>query len=177
MLQTKQDCSVIKNNELSIDQIFEINPSAIVISPGPGIPQDAGLTMQIISIFKNKIPILGICLGHQAIGLTFGLDLKRAILPIHGKVDICIHHNHWVFNGLPSSFQIMRYHSLILHENNQNLSEVKVIASNSNGEIMAIAHKYLPIVGLQFHPESILTPYGRKIVFNFVDMVMKNINE
>ncbi len=152
-------------------QIVELNPTAIVLSPGPGIPQEAGLTMEIIASFMSKIPILGICLGHQALGLSFGFKLQRALLPMHGKVDLLTHQNHWIFENISPSFEVMRYHSLILNENDS--AHLDVIATNEKGEIMAIAHKNLPIVGLQFHPESILTPFGNTMVFNFIKFALK----
>ena len=168
--EIKEDIQVYKNDEISIDKILKLNPSHIILSPGPGRPKDAGIIEEVIEKIHN-IPILGVCLGHQAICEVFHLEITNALEIYHGKQDqIEIDNEDLIFQGLPKKIAVGRYHSLIgIGES----KELKVIARNSDNEIMAIKHKIYPIYGLQFHPESILTPDGMKILKNFFEGELK----
>lgn len=160
------DCKVFRNDEISILEINAIeNLEAIVLSPGPGIPKNAGIMPEVLAQFYDKIPILGICLGHQAIGEFFGAKLVKANKPMHGKTSEIIPKKHFLFNGIIGDFEVMRYHSLLL----ENVSKpLEIIAETKSKEVMAIAHHSLPIIGIQFHPESILTKNGLIMIQNFL---------
>jgi anthranilate synthase component 2 len=165
--QTGVKCTIIRNDE---ERLLHLNPTdfdALVISPGPSAPKDAGFMLVILERFLHQLPVLGICLGHQAIGELFGAQLLHAKLPRHGKVDLISHINDFMFFGVPNQFQATRYHSLIL----QNLPEILTITATCNDEIMALKHRELPIWGLQFHPESCETKEGLKILNNFTSLV------
>ncbi len=168
--QLNIECKVFRNDEISINEIKKIkNLQAIVLSPGPGVPKNAGILMAVIETFHKNVPILGICLGHQAIGEFFGAKLLHGTKPMHGKTSTLYFENHYLFNKILKPFEVMRYHSLIL----KNIpKEIAIIAKTKDEEIMAIAHKKFPIVGIQFHPESILTENGLPMMKNFFD---KNI--
>tara|TARA_Y100001970_G_C14217245_1_gene850404 strand:- start:1073 stop:1645 length:573 start_codon:yes stop_codon:yes gene_type:complete len=159
---------VYKNDSIGIDEIISLNPKHIIISPGPGRPEHSGVSVEIIKKLKNKIPILGVCLGHQAIGYAFGASVVTADDIFHGKVSDIFHDNHFLFDGIPSPFSATRYHSLIIDENSIP-SEFDIIARTSNKLIMGIKHVKYPLYGLQFHPESILTKYGFQIIKNFLN--------
>ncbi|MBT2734134.1 aminodeoxychorismate/anthranilate synthase component II [Bacillus sp. ISL-7] len=166
-----EQITVLRNNQLSMDQIRDLNPKAIILSPGPGKPEDAGICIELIQTFYNKIPILGICLGHQAIGAAFGGEIQRATLIKHGKTSLISHRSGGLFNGLPNPLEVMRYHSLII-EKSSIPEELECIAhSDDDQEIMAIKHREYPIFGLQFHPESIGTPSGKQILKNFLNEI------
>lgn len=169
-LQLGTSCVVLRNDEKSISEILLIDFDLLVFSPGPQRPKDAGLMMTLIEYFHDKKPILGICLGHQGIGQYFGANLKKARLPIHGKTSELYHNQHPLFDNLPAHFSVMRYHSLILEK--QENSPLDVIAHTEEGEVMAIAHQTLPIIGVQFHPESILTEHGLKLLENAVRVLV-----
>ena len=160
---------VYRNDVISIDEIKKINPEKIVISPGPGAPEEAGLTIEIIKSFGKKIPILGICLGHQAIVVAFGGAVGRANEIVHGKTSKIIHFGSSLFNNIPNEFEATRYHSLIAIDEFFP-SSLKVTATTSNGLIMALEHIKYPIYGVQFHPESIVTQYGKEIINNFLEI-------
>ncbi len=164
--QLHNDVRVYRNDEITIEQIEALNPQAIVISPGPKTPEDAGITMQIIQHFYTTKPILGICLGHQALGMFFGASLVKLQYPMHGKTSAVYYEEDDIFKNIPNPFQAMRYHSL--HIENSNQSDIKVIATVEDGTIMAIKHQQYPLYGLQFHPESILTEEGLSILKNWV---------
>lgn len=161
---------VVRNDQCTLQQIKDWQPEAIVISPGPETPSKAGITMPLIQHFYTQIPIVGICLGHQAIGEFFGARLDKASRPMHGMTSLIHHTGHAMFGDLPRSFEVMRYHSLCLYD----LENTPLIATahTSTGEIMALAHRSLPLVGCQFHPESILTEYGLQILEHSLQYVL-----
>jgi anthranilate synthase component 2 len=157
---------VRRNDEITLEEARALNPSHIVISPGPGDPNDGGVSLDIIREFAGQKPVLGVCLGHQCIGAAFGGVVSRAPRLMHGKTSAIYHDRRGLFNGIPSPFQATRYHSLIVEE---PLPEpLKVLAFTSEGEIMALRHEEYPVFGVQFHPESILTEYGKEILSNFL---------
>jgi len=161
------DILVYKNNKITIEEIINMNPNHIIISPGPGRPEDAGISIAIIDLLKDKFPIMGICLGHQAIGYSFGAKIINAEDVFHGKTSQIYHNNDSIFRDVPSPFIATRYHSLIIDKDSLN-DEFDVIASTSENLIMGIKHKSYNLYGLQFHPESILTNYGMTIIRNFL---------
>lgn len=167
-LQLTSACMVVKNDEITIESIGKINPSRIILSPGPGIPAQSGICMDVLAAFHKTIPILGVCLGHQAIGEFFGATLNHAPYPMHGKVSKVAHLHHLLFSGVTTLFDVMRYHSLALTAIPESL---EVIAKATDDQaVMAIAHKEYPCIGIQFHPESIGTPDGMTILRNWVLM-------
>ncbi len=161
---------VIRNDEKTIEEIITIKPSKIAISPGPGTPDNSGISRNIIREFGSKgIPILGICLGHQCIAEVFGGKIVRTNLPMHGKTSNVKHDGTNLFQDLPNPFSVMRYHSLIVDETTF-LAELEITATTEDGTIMGLAHRTLPIYGVQFHPESILTPNGNTLLRNFLQL-------
>jgi anthranilate synthase/aminodeoxychorismate synthase-like glutamine amidotransferase len=160
---------VRRNNQVTLDEIAALAPSHIVISPGPGRPEDAGLTPGVIERFGPSVPILGVCLGHQAIGLVCGGRVVRAPVPMHGKTSVIEHDGRGVFTGLASPIEASRYHSLIVEE--RGLPDVLEVSARSRGDgiIMGLRHKTWPLQGVQFHPESVLTPRGSEIAQNFLE--------
>ena len=161
------DIKVVRNDELRICDIEKLNPSHIIISPGPGRPIEAGICEDVIAHFSGKIPILGVCLGHQAICETFGANITYAKELMHGKQSrVTIDNKCKLFKGLPEKIDVARYHSLAA-EAKSLPTNLKILATTDDGEIMAVAHKEYEVYGLQFHPESILTPDGKKIIENF----------
>lgn len=161
---------VYRNDEITISDIEKLNPSKIIISPGPKSPVDAGISKDIISTFYQKIPILGICLGHQCIAEVFGHSIQTASSIRHGKVSrIKVIQNHRIFNDIPDEFNVVRYHSLSIDKNMVKLNDLEIIArSMDDHEIMAISHRNHYLIGIQFHPESILTEHGLKMIENFI---------
>lgn len=167
LLQLHEHVVVFRNNEITIEEIKALKPEGIVISPGPKTPEDAGITLKVIEQFHNSIPILGICLGHQALGLFFGAKLLQADYPMHGKTSLIQHNNDALFQNVSPQFEAMRYHSLYLAELEH--TPLQIIAATANDNIpMAIKHKSLPLYGLQFHPESILTLDGLTMLKNWL---------
>lgn len=164
------DIKVIRNDEMTIKEIEELNPSKIIISPGPGKPQDAGICEDVILYFKGKIPILGVCLGHQAICEAFGGVVSYAKKLMHGKSSIVtLDTSSAIFKGMNEKEEVARYHSLSAYK--ESLPEcLRITAESDDGEIMAVEHKEAKIYGLQFHPESILTPNGMTMLKNFLEM-------
>ena len=160
---------VHRNDKIALDEIKESRPQRIVISPGPGIPEDAGLSIDIIKEFGQDIPIFGICLGHQAITVAYGGKVDRANEIVHGKTSKMKHTGSAIFKDIPEEFEATRYHSLVAIEDSFP-SELKVTARTNNGLIMALEHEKLPIYGVQFHPESIVTEHGMKMVQNFLEV-------
>lgn len=160
---------VVRNDELRICDIEKLNPSHIIISPGPGRPIEAGICEDVIAHFSGKIPILGVCLGHQAICEIFGANITYAKELMHGKQSrVTIDNKCKLFKGLPEKIDVARYHSLAA-EAKSLPTDLKILATTDDGEIMAVAHKEYEVYGLQFHPESILTPDGKKIIENFIE--------
>ena len=164
------DMRVVRNDALTVSEIEGLNPSHIILSPGPGYPKDAGICEEVVSRFGGSIPILGVCLGHQGICEAFGAKITHARYLMHGKQSrIQIHNENPIFKGLEAEEDVARYHSLVAAP--ETMPEcLEVIGKDIHGEIMAVAHREYPIFGLQFHPESILTPNGRKMMENFLDL-------
>ena len=163
---------VFRNDKVTLRGIEKLNPGQIVISPGPGRPDDAGISKYLIQTFKGRYPILGVCLGHQCIGEVFGAEIVRARRIMHGKTSRIIHTGKNIFKGLPDRFEATRYHSLIIEKD--SLPDcLEITASTDHDEIMAITHKEYFIEGIQFHPESILTRPGKDLLKNFLDMSEK----
>ena len=169
VMQCGQECLVVRNDEMTVAEIGGKRFDSVIISPGPKSPADAGITLDVIRTFKDNTPILGICLGHQAIGQVYGAELISAVKPIHGKTSLIKHSAHPIFKDIPEQIEVMRYHSLILE--NVASTELQVIAETISGEIMALAHPKKKIVGLQFHPESILSPYGLQMIKNWFQLI------
>lgn len=165
-----QEVEVVRNDQMSLYDIEQCSPSLLVYSPGPCTPNESGITLQAIREFKGKIPMFGVCLGHQAIAQEFGANIIRAENIMHGKVSNVLHSAHKMFAGIPTTFQVTRYHSLIVDENTlPDCFEVTArVAQSEQQEIMAIAHRSLPIWGVQFHPESHLTEFGHALLDNIV---------
>lgn len=161
---------VFRNDEITIEEIEnEIKPDKILISPGPGTPDDAGVSLEVLRKFVERIPILGVCLGHQAIGQIFGGKVIRAPIPVHGKPVEIQHDGKTLFKDLPQNFEAGRYHSLIVER--ESLPEcLEISAASPDGLIMGLRHKNYKIEGVQFHPESILTPEGKKLLRNFLEI-------
>ena len=161
---------VLMNDEVSVDEIEkDIRPERILISPGPGTPDTAGITLETIGRFAQKLPILGVCLGHQAIGQYFGGKVVRAPVPVHGKPVEIMHDGRTIFDNIPNEFEAGRYHSLIVER--ETLPEcLEISAESADGLIMGVRHRALPIEGVQFHPESILTEHGKKLLRNFLNL-------
>ncbi len=160
---------VKKNDEIDSEFIKKINPSKILISPGPGRPENSKASLIAIKEFHNKIPILGVCLGHQAIGYAFNAKIIRAKRILHGKTSEITHDGKTIFKNLPEKFSATRYHSLVIDESTLP-EDFEISARSEDGEIMAIRYKYFPLEGVQFHPESILTQFGDLIIQNWIEM-------
>jgi para-aminobenzoate synthetase component II len=161
---------VFRNDEITVDEIeTSIKPERILISPGPGTPDSAGITLETIARFAGKVPILGVCLGHQAIGQHFGGKVSRAPEPVHGKPVVVHHDGRSIFAGLPQDFNAGRYHSLIVEREGMP-EDLEISAESPDGLVMGLRHRELPIEGVQFHPESILTEHGREMLGNFLKM-------
>jgi anthranilate synthase/aminodeoxychorismate synthase-like glutamine amidotransferase len=161
------ELAVYRNDKVDLDELRELRPDQIVISPGPGDPDDGGISNAVIRELGPTTPILGVCLGHQCIGHVFGGVVSRAPRLMHGKTSSVYHNGKGVFNGVPSPFQATRYHSLIVEEPLPD--SLEVTAFTRDGEIMGLRHEEHPVVGVQFHPESILTEHGKRILRNFLD--------
>lgn len=167
--QLGQQIVVKRNDEIDIAGIEQLAPDHIMISPGPCSPNEAGISLQVIERFKGVVPIIGICLGHQSIGQAFGGEVVRAEQLMHGKTSQILHDGKSLFEGLPSPFTATRYHSLIVRR--ETLPDcLEITAETEAGEIMGLRHKQYPIEGLQFHPESIITEYGLRMLENFLKL-------
>lgn len=164
-----EDIQVVRNDQITIPEIESLKPERIVLSPGPKSPKEAGICMDVIRNFYDKIPILGICLGHQCIGEAMGGTVSYAKKLFHGKQSEIYHDGSGIFEGIPSPVKVSRYHSLAVQ--NEDLPDcLTVTARTEDGEIMAMKHKDYPMVGLQFHPESIYTEHGKRMIENFLNM-------
>jgi anthranilate synthase/aminodeoxychorismate synthase-like glutamine amidotransferase len=163
------DPKVYRNDAITIDQIRELKPERIVISPGPGVPRDAGITIEVVRAFAGKLPILGVCLGNQAIGEAFGGRVVRAAHLMHGKTSEICHDSATIFRGLPYRFKATRYHSLIVEKEGLPDS-LEVSATTPDGLIMGLRHREYPVEGVQFHPESVMTEHGKKLLQNFLKL-------
>ncbi len=160
---------VYRNNQITIEKIKKLNPEKIIISPGPGRPENSGISCEVIEKFSGKIPILGVCLGHQCIGYVFGGKIVGAKKLMHGKTSLIYHSGKNIYKGLKNPFIATRYHSLVI-EKKSIPSVLKVEAKSEDGEIMGIKHKKYKVYGVQFHPESILTESGKKLIKNFLNI-------
>lgn len=166
LLQTGHDCRVYRNDELTMEDLVALQPERLILSPGPQTPLQAGITLPALAHFAPLVPVLGICLGHQAIGMHFGARLVHAAVPRHGKTSCIRHTGTALFTGLPAAMTVMRYHSLAI----QGLEDtgLSVLASDEDGTIMAVRHRALPCTGVQFHPESVGTAQGAALIRNWV---------
>ena len=163
-----EEVMVFRNDEITLDKIVDLKPERIVISPGPCTPNEAGVSLSVVDNFSDKIPILGVCLGHQSIGQAFGGHIVHAKQLMHGKTSPVFHHDAGVFKGLPNPFIATRYHSLVVDRS--TLPECfEITARTEDDEIMGIRHKSIAIEGVQFHPESILSEHGHQMLQNFLD--------
>ncbi len=163
------ELQVRRNDQVTIEEVGKLRPDRICISPGPGTPDSSGISKDIVRIFGPKIPVLGVCLGHQCIGQVFGGEVVRAERLMHGKTSPIIHEGDGVFAELPNPFEATRYHSLIVRR--ESLPDVlQIVAETAEGEIMGLRHREYPIHGVQFHPESVMTLEGRKLLGNFLNM-------
>lgn len=165
-----QEVKTFRNDQITIEEIKKLDPKYIVISPGPCTPKESGISMEVIDSFKEKKPILGVCLGHQAIGAVFGANIIKAKELMHGKTSEIQHDGNFLFEGIPDNFTATRYHSLVIEE--KTLSEDFIInARTVDGSIMGIQHCKLNVSGVQFHPESIMTEDGKKLLSNFLNTI------
>jgi len=162
-----EEVKVVRNDELSVDDVAALEPERIVLSPGPCTPNEAGISLAVIDRFKGRVPLLGVCLGHQAIGQAFGGRVVHAQTLMHGKVSRIHHEGRGIFKGLPTPYEATRYHSLAI-ERSTCPAELEVTAWTDDGEIMGVRHRTLPVEGVQFHPESILTQHGHELLRNFL---------
>ena len=172
--QIDDDIKVFRNDKITLDEISKLNPSMIVLSPGPGRPEDAGICIDIVKEFYDKIPILGVCLGHQSICMAFGGVISYASELMRGKSSIISLSDDLIFKGLDKEITVGRYHSLSLKDETLP-KELEVIARSDDGEIMAVKHEKFNVYGLQFHPESILTPDGLSILTNFSELIKEEV--
>jgi anthranilate synthase/aminodeoxychorismate synthase-like glutamine amidotransferase len=170
--QLGKEVVVRRNDEIDVSEVGKLRPDAIFLSPGPCTPREAGITVEVIRSYHKTVPILGVCLGHQAIGYAFGGDVVKAERIMHGKTSEIFNDGKTIYYGLPNPFKAGRYHSLIVKKDTLP-SELEVSAHTEEGEIMGIRHKKYPLEGIQFHPESILTPLGKRIIKNFMDVVAR----
>jgi len=161
------DVRVVRNDAITLDEVAALQPTHIVVSPGPCTPNEAGISVPLIRRFAGKIPILGVCLGHQAIGQAFGGNIVRAAHVMHGKVSPVVHDGRGVFTGLPSPLTATRYHSLAIERASMPAC-LEITATSDDGEVMGVRHREWPVEGVQFHPEAILTEHGHALLRNFL---------
>ncbi len=159
---------VFKNDEITINELVALKPKAIILSPGPKTPTESGVCLDIVRELGGKVPLLGICLGHQVIGHVNGANIIKAPIPVHGKTSMISHNNDNLFIDIPNQFKVTRYHSLIIEQDNDNL---EVLATTNDGIIMAIKVKNQLTYGVQFHPEAYLTEYGKQLLHNFLILI------
>jgi anthranilate synthase/aminodeoxychorismate synthase-like glutamine amidotransferase len=163
------EMTVRRNDELTVDEVEALGPERILLSPGPCTPQEAGISIELIQRFAGKVPVLGVCLGHQAVGAAFGGDVIRAPKLMHGKTSEVEHDGKTIFTGLDSPMTCTRYHSLIVSEKNLP-EELEISARTADGTIMGLRHRKYPVEGVQFHPESVLTSDGKRLIKNFLEL-------
>lgn len=164
--------TVWRNDRVSVDAVLTANPDAIVLSPGPCTPDEAGICLELIARANGRIPLLGVCLGHQSIGQAYGGQIIRAPIPVHGKLSTVRHAAKGLFRGINGTFQATRYHSLIVKR--ETMPDVlEITAETEEGLVMAIAHRHAPVHGVQFHPESILSEHGHRMLRNFLDLAQE----
>lgn len=168
--QMGEEVRVYRNDKIGLDEIANLRPEAIFLSPGPCSPSEAGITVDVIRTFYKTVPLMGICLGHQSIGYAFGGEVVRADRIMHGKVSPVLHDGKTLFAGLPNPFTAGRYHSLVVRPETLP-SCLEVSARTAEGEIMGVRHRDYPVEGIQFHPESVLTPQGKRILRNFLKTI------
>jgi len=161
------EVQVVRNDALTVEEVLRLAPERIVLSPGPCTPNEAGICVPLIRAAAGKIPILGVCLGHQAIGAAFGGEIVRALRPMHGKTSLVHHTGVGVFRGLPNPLRVIRYHSLVIRRDSLP-AELEITAETDEGEIMGVRHRHYPIEGVQFHPESIMSEAGMELLQNFL---------
>lgn len=159
------DCTVFRNDAVTVDELAALQPEMVIISPGPGWPTDAGISVELIHQLGGQVPVLGVCLGHQCIGHAFGGEIVHAAQPMHGKLSMLRHDGRGVFTGLPNPLEVARYHSLVIDPSSLP-DELEITAWSETGEVMGVRHRSLPIEGVQFHPESLFTAHGRQMVGN-----------
>jgi anthranilate synthase component II len=164
-----EDVRTFRNDEISIEEITKLSPDRIMVSPGPGTPDSAGISLEVITHFAGKVPLMGVCLGHQSIGQAFGGKVVHAKDVMHGKTSMVEHDGSELFIDIPSPYRVTRYHSLIV-ERKSLPAEFEVTAWTSDGEIMGLRHRDMQLVGVQYHPESILTEHGHRLLKNFLEM-------
>lgn len=167
-----RDIQVVRNDKITVEEIQKLRPERIVLSPGPKNPDDAGICMDVVRKFYDKVPILGICLGHQSIGAAFGAKVVHAKELMHGKQSLIYHSGRGIFCGIPSPVKVARYHSLAVDEKTLP-PDFDILARTDDGEIMAMEHKKYPVIGIQFHPESVFTEHGKKMIENFLNYEKK----
>lgn len=163
------ESQVVRNDKISVDKITELAPTHIILSPGPCTPNEAGICLDVIALLGKHTPILGVCLGHQAIGQAYGAKVTKALFPVHGKSTFITHNGQDLFAGLDNPLEIGRYHSLIV-SNTHLPSTLTVTATSEDGQIMGLKHHQYPVYGVQFHPESVLTKQGHQLLLNFLNI-------
>jgi anthranilate synthase/aminodeoxychorismate synthase-like glutamine amidotransferase len=162
-----QELRVVRNDEIVVDEAAALEPDHVILSPGPCTPNEAGISVPLIQALAGRVPILGVCLGHQSIGQAFGGEIVRAGRLMHGKTSLIHHDGRSIYRGLPNPFEATRYHSLVIRRD--SLPDcLEVVAETDIGEVMGVRHKALPVEGVQFHPESVLTPCGKDLLRNFL---------
>jgi anthranilate synthase/aminodeoxychorismate synthase-like glutamine amidotransferase len=167
---------VVRNDKLTVEDVAAMQPEGIILSPGPGRPEDAGICVQVVEQFAGKVPLLGVCLGHQAIAAAYGSKIVGAPALLHGKTSMIHHDGAGLYRGLPTPFRAVRYHSLV-SDRDTLPPELIIDAETSDGTIMGIRHRDIPLYGVQFHPESILTDCGKQLLQNFLDVVQASAGE
>ncbi|MED1204991.1 anthranilate synthase component II [Heyndrickxia acidicola] len=171
--ETGEQVRVVRNDEMTVEELDKLKPEAIIVSPGPGKPEDAGITIEVIQSFYQKVPILGVCLGHQALGAAFGAEIEQAREIKHGKTSMITHVGTGIFDYMQQPLEVMRYHSLVVKKETIPPSFKVLARSMDDGEVMAIKHYGFPLYGVQFHPESIGTKGGKMIIQNFLKEIRK----
>lgn len=167
-----EEIVVYRNDKITIDQIEKMNIKGIIISPGPKSPKEAGVSLEIVDKFKGKLPILGICLGHQCVGHYFGAEIIKGKEPVHGKISYINHNGKNIFLDVKNPLRVTRYHSLVINRDNIP-NDLEIVSETDDGVIMAVKHKYYPIYGLQFHPEAEMTEEGHRLLENFIHITSK----